>query len=57
MINMQFYTQTSDLAESQDKSISMEYWLDIILRIAKFLLLTSETWSTKDLNYYKNAQK
>lgn len=56
MINMQFYTQTSGLAESQDKSNSMEYWLDIILRIAKFLLLTSETWSTKDLTYYKNAQ-
>ena len=36
---------------------SLEYWLDIILRMVKYLLLTSETWISKDINYYKNAQK
>lgn len=36
---------------------SLEYWLDIILRIVKYLLLTSETWIGKDINYYKNVQK
>ena len=40
----------------QDKQ-ALEYWLDIALRIVKYLLLTSETWISKDINYYKNAQK
>ena len=31
-------------------------WLNILLRLAKYLLLTSETWTTKDSSFYKNTQ-
>lgn len=31
-------------------------WLNILLRMSKYLLLTSETWTTKDSSFYKSTQ-
>jgi hypothetical protein len=43
------------VSQTTDKE-ELEKWLDILLRISKFLLLASETWTTKDSTYYTKVQ-
>ena len=39
-----------------ENSKILSVWLNILLRMAKYLLLTSETWTTKDSSFYKTTQ-